>query len=241
LNKETLFTWIARIVFFAIMAPMATASLYGVFWVLIQIFETDILSKLVMSFGFISTVYFVWRYAPRDNRHIPEEREQRRITRYFLFFQIILYLANRFIVYSRLLLDYQKILIPAYAFAFIIIGACIEEMILDITPKKARERWIREEVSKITISEKGDDNPWFGDMRYKEEAPVEKTFIRGFKDNVSKLAEIITNISGEHSLLFYVLYEPRKNAFDEIINFADEHGLYHHLMTSNLGESLAIE
>ena len=60
----------------------------------------------------------------------------------------------------------------------------------------------RKKKNHITITKKGDDNPWFGGMPYIEEHPVEKTFIRGFNEDMRKLSDIIMKITGKHSLLF---------------------------------------
>ena len=104
-------------------------------------------------------------------------------------------------------------------------------------PKKPQEV----QQIKLEAEKNGDDGPWLGDIRYIEENPTEKTFVRGFNKDMKTLSEVIEKVSGKHSLLFYALYEPKNGVFDEIIRFSQEEGLYHQIMASKQGESLAIE
>lgn len=104
-------------------------------------------------------------------------------------------------------------------------------------PKKPQE----EKPIKLQTNKKGDDSPWFGDVRYIEENSIEKTYVRGFNKDMMTLANIIKKVTGNHPLLFYALYEPEKGVFDEIIQLSQEKGLYYQTLESNHGEALAVE
>jgi len=213
------------------MIILASASMI---WLISYGKKASLTSQIVLLFGVLSTAIIVYKYEPRDQRWLPENERERRIMKYFILIQISLLIVYYFTRY-KLLFDYLITIIPTYLFTFMVGLLLFEEMILGKKSKRKPRK-----PSKISVTEEGDDQPWFGGWVYRLEEPFRRVFIRGYGSDMVVLSKIIKELVDKRSIMFYILYEPKKGTFEATINYSKVNGMYHQLFTHDRGQSLAV-
>ncbi len=139
----------------------------------------------------------------------------------FILFLLLYSLAIRNIFPPLTAFMSSIVLLPIIA----LLRGIIVEIILKKTPTKAKIK-----AGKISLSNKGSDQPWPGGWIYRLREPIQRFFIRGLGDDSFLIAQTIETLTEGNEILFHCPFEPpdgEPSIFQKTIEYAAQHGIQH--------------
>jgi len=96
--------------------------------------------------------------------------------------------------------------------------------------RKTERKRSRRAKTALRIAENGSDQPWPAGWIYRLRKPIQRTFIRGFNDDMSLLSRVIQALADGEKLIFYCPFNPpnaEPDIFEKTIEFVQRHNVPH--------------